>query len=250
MGIRTNEPRICTDATDIHRFQSGLFRRSRANPRFILCLFLLICLNENAIAQDEPETRDELWPEVNLYVTLDPKWRLFFLASVYRDRETDVDREIQVGAHVDYLYKKHLVFRAGYRYGFSPTEGSSYQENRILFEQTVRTYIPWKVLLSDRNREELRWLSGSLSARYRNRLRLERDFRAGDHRLTGYGSAEVFYDTRFDTFNRTRFECGVIWTLSKHFALDIGYVRQNDSRSQPAHVNAIAVDLVFTLRNR
>jgi uncharacterized protein DUF2490 len=250
MEAWTNELRICTEATDIHRSQSVFFRRGRANPRLILCLLLLACLEGNAIAQDGSETSDEFWPEVGLYVILNPEWRLYFLANVYEKEETDTDDEAHVGANVDYFYKKHLAFSAGYRYGFSPREGGSYQEQRILFEQTFRTQIPWQVLLSDRNREELRWLSGSFSARYRNRLKLERDFRAGDYKLTGYASAEVFYDTRYDTFNRIRYECGVIWTLSKHFGLGMSYIRQNQSRATPNHVNALGVNLVFTLRNR
>ncbi len=250
MEIGTNEPRICTDATDTHRFRSVLLRCNRANPRFILCLLLLACLNGNAIAQDAPETQDELWPEVDLYVTLNLKWRLFFLANVARERETDIDREAQVGANADYLVNKHLVIRSGYRYGFSLDDDEPYQEQRIIFEQTFRVTIPWKILLSDRNRQELRWVNGSFSARYRNRLQLERDFAIKYIKFTAYGSAEAYYDFRYDTFNRTRFEGGVVLPLRKSIDLDIYYARQNDSRSTPNHVNAIGITLVFTLRNR
>jgi hypothetical protein len=218
--------------------------------RFIFCVFLLICLSGQAAAQDGPDTRNELWPEVDLFVSLNPVWRLFFLANIARERETNIDREGQVGAHVDYFFNKYLVFRSGYRYGFSMVEDEPFQEHRILFEQTIRLPILWKMLLSDRNRQDLRWVDGSFSARYRNRLMLERDFSLADLRFTGYGSAEVYYDSRFDTFNRNRFVFGVVLTLSKHFGLDINYARQNDSRSKPYHVNAIGVILVFTLRNR
>jgi predicted TIM-barrel fold metal-dependent hydrolase len=58
------------------------------------------------------------------------------------------------------------------------------------------------------------------------------------------------YDSRFDTFNRNRFVFGTTFPVTKHFALDLSYARQNDSRSQRNHVNAIGVVLVFTLRNK
>jgi Protein of unknown function (DUF2490) len=218
--------------------------------RIVVCLLLLGCLGGKAVAQDEPETRDELWPEVDLFVMLNPVWRLFFLANITQERETNIDREGQVGANVDYFYNKYLVFRSGYRYGFSLQEDEPFQEQRILFEQTIRLAIPWKILMSDRNREELRWVDGSFSVRYRNRLMLERDFIISDFRFTGYGSAEVYYDSRYDTFNRNRFVFGVVLPLSKHFGLDLNYARQNDSRSEPNHVNAIGIILVLTLRNR
>jgi Protein of unknown function (DUF2490) len=218
--------------------------------RIIVCLLLLGCLGGKAVAQDGPETRDELWPEVDLFVMLNPVWRLFFLANITQERETNIDNEGQVGANVDYFFNKYLIFRTGYRYGFSLQDDEPFQEQRILFEQTIRLAIPWKILMRDRNRQELRWVNGTFSVRYRNRLMLERDFIIADFRFTGYGSAEVYYDSRYDTFNRNRFIFGVVLPLSKHFSLDLNYARQNDSRSEPNHVNAIGIILVLTLRNR
>jgi len=218
--------------------------------RVAVCLLLLGCLSGSAAAQEGPTTRNEAWPEVDLFINLNPKWRLFFLGNISQERETNIDLEGQVGAHVDYFFNKYLVFRNGYRYGFSLVEDDPFEEHRVLFEQTVRVPIPWKVLLNDRNRQDLRWVDGSFSARYRNRLMLERDFGIRDFRFTGYGSAEIYYDSRFDTFNRHRLVVGTTFPVAKHFALDLSYARQNDSRSQPNHVNAIAVVLVFTLRNK
>jgi Protein of unknown function (DUF2490) len=218
--------------------------------RLIICLLLLSCLSGSVFAQDGPTNRDEVWPEVDLYINLNSKWRLFFLGNISQERETNIDIEGQVGAHVDHFFNKYLVFRTGYRYGFSLIEEDSFQEHRILFEQTFRVPIPWKILLSDRNREDLRWVDGSFSVRYRNRLMLERDFGIGNFRFTSYASAEIYYDSRFDTFNRNRFVIGTTIPVNKHFALDLSYARQNDSRSQPNHVNAIGVVLVFTILNK
>jgi hypothetical protein len=215
--------------------------------RVIICLLLLGCLSGQAVAQDGPETRNELWPEVDLFIYLNPKWRLFLMATLSQERETNIDLEGQTGVHIDHFFNKYLVFRAGYRYGFSLVEDDPFQEHRILFEQTIRVPFMWKILLSDRNRQDLRWVDGEFSARYRNRLMLERDFGIGNFRFTGYGSAEVYYDSRFDTFNRNRFIFGVAFPVTNRFGLDLNYARQNDSRSQPNHVNAIGIILVFTM---
>jgi uncharacterized protein DUF2490 len=213
-----------------------------------ICLLSLGCFSGQVDAQvDDPETRDELWPEVDFYFSLSAKWRLFFLANISRERETNIDLEGQTGVHIDYFFKKYLFFRAGYRYGFSLEENDPFQEQRLLFEQTISVPIQWKTVLSDRNREELRWVDGQYSARYRNRLMLERDFGIRDFRFTGYGSAEVYYDTRFDTFNRNRFIFGTVFPVTDRFGLDLSYARQNDSRSKPYHVNSIGVVLVFTM---
>jgi hypothetical protein len=87
--------------------------------RVIICLLLLSCLSGSAVAQDEPTTRNEAWPEVDVFINLNPKWGLLFLGNISQERETNIDFEGQVGAHVDYFLNKHLVFRTGYRYGFS-----------------------------------------------------------------------------------------------------------------------------------
>jgi hypothetical protein len=44
----------------------------------------------------------------------------------------------------------------------------------------------------------------AFSARYRNRVTLEREFKVLNRAITPYRSAEVFYDNRFNTWNRNR----------------------------------------------
>ena len=48
-------------------------------------------------------------------------------------------------------------------------------------------------------------MNGNFSFRYRNRIRLEREFRVYGRSLTPYGSVEVYHDSRFDVWNRNRF---------------------------------------------
>jgi hypothetical protein len=49
--------------------------------RFLLWLTVLIALAD-VDAQDEPTTRAELWPEVDVYIHPTPKFRLYFLGRV------------------------------------------------------------------------------------------------------------------------------------------------------------------------
>jgi hypothetical protein len=80
-------------------------------------------------------------------------------------------------------------------------------------------------------------------------------FRIFGRSLTPYGSVEVYYDTRFDVWNRNRLTAGAEFQLKRGFPLlreltprkqvilDFYYTKQNDSRSQPNHVHAIGASV-------
>lgn len=205
--------------------------------------------------EPESDTRAEVWPEIGLYVPLNEKFRLFFLVTVSKARETRDNLEGQVGAHIDYKINKKLSFRTGYRYGFSLSETDPFTEHRLITEQTFRQPLPWKILLSDRNRQDYRFVNDDFSFRYRNRITLEREVRLLKRNLTPYASAEIFYDSRFDTWNRHRLTAGVqvplrrglpLITLAdprRQLVLDLSYTRQSDSRSQPHRVHAVGASL-------
>lgn len=221
--------------------------------RFLCLLALAAVFTSGARAQQDSGTVKQFWPEVDVYVPLNEKFRLFFLATTTKAEETRENIEGQVGAHIDYLIHSKARLRAGYRYGFSLGGSDPFKEHRIVFEQTLRQPLPLDVLLSDRNREDLRWVNGEFSARYRNRVTLEREFKILNRQITPYGSAEVFYDNRFKTWNRNRFAVGAQIALKrgaplislihpkKQFVLDVYLIRQNDSRSEPHHVNALGM---------
>lgn len=225
--------------------------------RIVVVISLVVSLCAGARAQEQSDTRTEIWSEVDVYVPLNEKLRLFFMVKMNRAEETREDTEITFGAHVDYAVNKRLTLRGGYRYGFSPSDNNPYQEHRIITEQTFRQDLPLAIVLSDRNREDFRFVNGTFSFRYRNRVKMEREFRAFNRSFTPYGSVEVFYDTRFDVWNRNRLTAGAQVQLKRAFPflreltprkqviLDLYYTKQNDSRSQPNHVHAIGASLVL-----
>ena len=221
--------------------------------RTIFLSVILMCVCSAVRAQ----TQQEFWPEVDVFVPITPKVRLIFSATITRVQETRANTEGQVGASIDFRAKEFLSFRAGYRYGFALKGGDPYEEHRIILDQTFRRNLPLKVLLSDRNRVDLRFVNGEFSARYRNRATFEREFTIRRVRVTPYVSGEVFYDSRFDTWNRNRLTVGVQVPLNgglpiiKHLhpnrlmTLDFYIMRQNDSRSNPARVRGYG--LTFNL---
>lgn len=233
-----------------------------ARALFRASLFFLVVVGAHAThAQDN--TRGQFWPEIDVYVNINEKVRLYFLGTVSKSIEDGEIRNAQAfdsqfGAHIDYIPNKYLILRAGYRFGTSVGETSDpYKEHRFLTEQTLRKLLPGDVLLSDRNREDFRFIDGDFSFRYRNRIALEREFHLMKKRtITPYASGEVFYDTRYDTWNRNRYAIGVQTSLRqgpmmkmllhKHqVILDLYLMRQNDSRSSEPHVNALGAALVF-----
>lgn len=231
-------------------------RRNCTRAVAIVFLVMSVCAAARA-QQQESDTPTQIWSEVNVYVPLNEKFRLFFLATLNRAEETREDSELTLGAHVDYTVNKRLTLRGGYRYTFAPSNDNPYQEQRIITEQTFRQALPLAILLSDRNREDFRFVNGSFSFRYRNRVTIEREFRAFKRSLTPYGAVEVFYDTRFDVWNRNRLTAGAQIQLKRGFPLlreltprkqvilDLYYTKQNDSRSQPHHVHAIGATLAL-----
>jgi len=223
-------------------------------PGLLIAICLVLCSAVAVVAQQSADVRDEFWPELVIYVPINEKYRLVFTGNVSRARETQDSFEGQLGAHVDHFYSNRITFRVGYRFGFSLGSNDRFREHRIVTEESLRKKIKSSILLTDRNRQDWRWVDGDFSFRYRNRLTAEKEFRLANRRITPYGSAEIFYDTRFSTFNRYRFASGIqialrkfrseeplLLILRKERVLDIYYLRQLDTRSEPKHINAIGV---------
>jgi hypothetical protein len=226
---------------------------------FLLSLSLVAAPAVNA---QEPATRNEFWPEIDVYINLKPKVRLFLLGTASKsveDGELFNARafESQVGVHVDYIPNDHIILRTGYRFGTSVGETSEpFREHRLLTEQTLRKMLPGDLLLSDRNREDFRFLKGNFSFRYRNRVTIEREFQLKKRTITPYISGELFYDTRYDIWNRNRWAAGAQTSITRgplrkllqpkrQIVLDLYYLQQNDSRSDTPHVNAIGASLAL-----
>jgi len=227
-------------------------------PRLFIAIWLVLCSAVAVVGQQSADVRDEFWPELDIYVPINDKYRLIFTGTVSKARETRDSFEGQLGAHLDHFFNDRITLRVGYRYGFSLGSNDKFREHRNVTEESICKKIKGSILLTDRNRQDWRWVDGDFSFRYRNRLTAEKEFRLGDRPITPYGSAEIFYDTRFSTFNRYRFASGVqialrkirsneplLLILRKERVLDIYYLRQVDTRSEPRHVNTIGISFAI-----
>jgi len=242
--------------------------RGAFQKRIVLILVLFLCLFTSRICKAQaPTTRNEFWPGTEVYINVKPKVRLYLIGNVSKTIEDGElfnaqSYEAQVGAHVDYIPNEHLILRAGYRYGSAVgNNDDDFREHRVLADQMLRKLLPGDLLLTDRNREEFRFIRGDFSFRYRNRVTIEREFQFDlpllrGRTITPYVSGEIFYDTRFDVWNRNRYAVGVVQSLKRGpilrkllpkrgINLDLYLMRHNDSRSSPSHVNALGAALII-----
>ena len=205
-------------------------------------------------------TNDEFWPEVRNYFHLNQAVRIYSLTKSSNSEETrpwqgdfgvhfdfavkPVFRR-ELGAREDVFEKRFLSFLAGFRYITSLGAGPRYLEHRWLVEMTSRFPTLGKLMLIDCNRGEMRFIGGqAFSTRYSNKLQVERDFRSGDgFRFTPYLYGQLYYDARYDVWNRNRYAAGVRFPAGRHFVPEIFLLRQNDSRASPPHVNAFGITL-------
>lgn len=140
----------------------------------------------------------------------------------------------------DWERDRYLWLRVGYRLvGSLDGDGEGVEEHRGILEGTTRAPLAWDVWLVNRVRVDLRDLDGSFSTRFRYRLGIEREVTLAGITMVPYVQAEVFYDTRFGSWNRQRYQAGAEIELTEHVRIEPYYARQDDQRSSPAHVNRI-----------
>jgi len=190
------------------------------------------------------EDANEFWPEVQLHYWFDDhRSRAIAMASVSRNRDSDTSFQAGQGLTFEHRFTDYFAGRLGYRHG-AATDGGAFTENRALAEQTFRLDLALKVIAEYRTREEFRWLNSGFSVRLRERLKVRRDFTIGDYAFTPYASAEVFFDTRYGTFNRYRLTLGVTLPITRQLSIEPYLVRQNDWVPTGVLTNALGFKVI------
>jgi len=141
--------------------------------------------------------------------------------------------------HIDTDKKHVLTVAVAYEYSrASENNILSSIENKLMVDAIGRWEFPGKLLASDRNRVEFRWIDGDYSTRYRNRAMLERPFKVSKKiTITPYGAAEAFWDARHDRWSKFEFTGGVQVPLFKRTSLDGYYSRAHCVTCADAHTN-------------
>jgi len=221
---------------------------SKLRASFLILLFVFI---SNSQAQQSAETKREIWPEFDVFFPVRDQFRLMLSVGSEKASESRDGLEAQVSAYLDYFLKNRVTLRAGYRYGFSLDASEPFHEHRVSTDQSFHKPLPRDFVFSDRNRQEFRWVNGDFSLRFRNRVMLEKTFTINTRSVVPYSSTEIFYDSRFSTFNRLRVIAGAefhfkrrdVWLLNvrRQQILNLYYLWQRDSRSQSKNLHAVGI---------
>jgi hypothetical protein len=233
--------------------------RHPVHPKFVLGLASLLLL---PLYGQESDSTSEFWPEIDAFYKLNSTARIFGMYTATRPENLRTYADGQTGIHLD-LYgikplRKHrvvdfadesrgkfLLIRTGYLYSHPKNQSGSSSEHMAIAEATGRAHLRGEVLLSIRNRLDLRWVEGAPRHRYRIRTKLERSFKIGRFDLTPYAHAEVFYDLRNREWTRFRYSAGGEWAITKWFVFEAYYLRQNTWASVPQFVNAAGLVAQF-----
>jgi hypothetical protein len=196
------------------------------------CVALLVLATGTAAgAQDTgffgPDKGLELQPEVDVFRHVADGVRLL-LQIQDSAIPSEGNNTLAVGGFVDWFVApvvRNLVspdkalthalnLRLGVRYRGTLAEGTvgPAQSVALRFEVTPRYFLPWSILLSNRNRLQVNWnLGGSDSVTwiYRGRLQAQREFDAGGVGLTPFVNVEFVWQSPPAMWNQFRMEAGL-----------------------------------------
>ena len=191
----------------------------------------------------------EIWPELDVHWWTSNVMRTVLEMSLSTERER-TSREATVGLFEDYHKLPGGYIRAGFRYTFSTTD-ASYQEYRGVGDAVLRVYGTKRVRLLNRTRGELRWVNGEYSYRLRDRLHLQRLPRDTTGRAWApYGTAEVYYDSRYAGIPRIGGRVGTEVRLGHRARIDVYVAHQHDTRPERANISAFGVTTRLTYGSR
>ncbi len=214
-----------------------------------------LALAASAPAQD---IATEFWPEIDTFVRINDRMRIYVPLSNTREGTEDSDQDGSAGIYFDYFAspiarlklagpsntaRRHrLLLRAGYSY--TRGDGGQPGTNTFSAEATARVDLPWEFLISDRSRFDLNFTGGDFDPRYRNRIRLERNVALGKLALTPYVYGEFFYDFDEGDWLKTRATAGLEFHLWERFVPEV-YVQRDYGSGSSSDVRGVG--LVFSI---
>jgi hypothetical protein len=197
------------------------------------------------------ELEADAWPEIDIWIKLDDvqKDRLYILLS-FTEEPSYQYQETAVGLSWDRRFHPNWAWRIGARYIDKQVEPPDQGETRVVLD--LKWFYPlgkgW--LLTDRNRLDLRHFDGDTVAsfRYRNRAMLEKPFTLFTQKLTGFGSYELYYDSRWNSWaQRQRIIGGVSIPVTKYASVDVfgAYHAEKTPKKEDGEALGVAFGLYF-----
>jgi hypothetical protein len=139
-----------------------------------------------------------------------------------------------------------MVMEAGYSYVATPDEAST---NRMYVSATLNFPLPSGLLISDRNRADLDWKSGTFYWRYRNKFTLQRTFSIRSFHLIPYAAVEPYYLEQYHKWGTTAVYAGSLFPVGKHVQFDTYYENENNTGkapNKPVRTLGLALRLYFS----
>ena len=201
----------------------------------------------------------EYWPEADIFVQDGERLRFILRPEFTLAPETGSDKasftvfvelalrpvlRTELRNRDDVFRRRFLTFRGGYRYITGLGGARVNPEHRAILEVNSRFALPARVILSDRNRGEFRFIDRHpFSMRYRNRIGLERDMAIGAIKITPEAFNEYFYDTRYGTLANVRWSAGLQVPAGRYVVLEPYLAWQINKQSTLRHIRALAFKL-------
>jgi hypothetical protein len=210
----------------------------------LLAISVLVCELLWSAAVSAADIEAGAWPEIDIWIGLDDEQRnRIYILKSFTEEPSFSYQEEATGISLDHRINKRWSVRAGARYIGKLAEPPDANETRVVLDAKWYQDLGNDWLLTDRNRIDIRWLEGAdePSYRYRNRIQLEKPFTVGGTTLTGFGSFELYYDTRFDAWQRKRAILGISIPFGDSVSVDIFYGYHAETKPKIEHADAVGV---------
>jgi hypothetical protein len=234
------------------------------NPSLLACAIIALIIASMGVTAFAQSA--QFLPEIDTNLKVNSFLRTYLQAK--DDRDEGASDQFSIGPSVQLYFKplvklknittfdlddakpRALVFETGYRYLTAPNTEST---NRM--ETLVTFHFPLKAgfLVSDRNRADLDWKSGTFTWRYRNKLTVERTVAIHSYHLIPYVAAEPYYVDKYHKWSTTDLYAGCLFPVGKRVQFNAYYEHENNTGkhpNQPVNDLGLALDLFFSLEKK
>ena len=234
----------------------------------VLVTFFLLTLSATVASAQNPEPTTQFEPGIAVAVDLNERVRFVFSGGREKNEEQESGKlKISAGVNLrtkplfkrllDVLDtdKRHvLVLGVAYEFARGTDRGETKKEHKIMLDATVRWAFTGKLLLSNRNRFEIRWVNGDTHFRIRERVLLERPLtiqvKNFKRKITPFGTGEAIWDQRYKKWNIFRYGGGVEIQLIRRTSLDFYYERMRCVTCIDPNTNILTMRLNYYLRRK
>ena len=230
-------------------------------------IVILLCTGYIQTSTAQPARKaQEVWPSIDAYYKINPKFRIYGTAGGTKLNESNYT-DGNIGAFLDYftypftnihrsnspedLPGKFLWMRAGYQYSASPPSSEDpFKESMIVTELNGRYYLPYKILLTFKNRFDWRVKNSDFNVRYRPKLMLEKDLKTEYLYFTANAFAEYFFNFGNSAVNRFRTQLGFEFRVTKMINYEVFWNHQFGNAPEIQKVDAFGMTLKIYMQRK